>query len=230
VPPSTPEVAEGYTPFALAGFELFFRPWLFSRVRIAPFALPDLPSGIPAVLVANHTSWWDPFVLREMHRQMRRGPLYTVMLESELGQRPFFRRIGVVGIEPSSVASVRSTVRTLRHRLRSHPEACLTYFPQGRIWPATRRPLGFLRGIELFVSHLAPVAVVPIGIRLEALNSTRPTIFTLPGAPSVYEDGKGLAAHLEAATEGLLDTIADHLERHGEAALENWPPSADRAP
>lgn len=220
-------MAEGYTPLALPGFELFFRPWLFSRIRIRFGPLPSLPAGIPAILVANHTSWWDPFVLREMHRLTRPGdPLYTVMLESELDRRPFFRRIGVVGIEPSSVASVRSTLRILRQRLDRHPEACLTFFPQGRIWPATRRPLGFLRGIELFVRTLGPVAIVPIGLRVEPLNATRSTVFVLPGIPTIHDQGSGLAKSLQGDVESLLDRTAGHVDQHGEAAADSWPPPA----
>lgn len=219
-------MAEGFSPLALAGFELFFLPLMRSRVqtRIAP--IPDLPPDRPVFFVANHSSWWDPFILREMHRRMRpEQPLYTLMLQSELEKHPFFRRIGIVGIDPASAGSVRRAIRTFQRRLERHPGACVTFFPQGRIWPATRRPLGFRRGIEPFVQALAPVTLLPVGIRVEPLNDLRPTAFTLPGSPIPATSGEGLAPRLEDEVVRLLDRIGSHVDEYGEDSARHWPPS-----
>ena len=90
----------------MRAFELFFRPWRDARVRTLVAGLPaDLPRGVPLLLAANHVSWWDPFTLREMQRALRPGaPFFTVMLEAELARRPFFRRMGVVGLDPALAA------------------------------------------------------------------------------------------------------------------------------
>lgn len=196
------------------------------RTRIAP--IPDLPADRPVLFVANHSSWWDPFILREMHRRIRPDqPLYTLMLQSELEKHPFFSRIGIVGIEPTSAGSIRRAIRTFQGRIRRHPGACITFFPQGRIWPATRRPLGFRRGIEPFVQALESVTLLPVGIRVEPLNELRPTAFTLPGQPIQATSGEGVAHRLERAVEHLLDRIGAHVDAHGEDSVSHWPPSVD---
>lgn len=219
-------MAEGFSPAALRGFELFFRPWLRRRIRLRVAGLPPaLPRDIPLLLVANHTSWWDPFLLRELHRSLRPGsPLYTLMLEAELERRPFFRRIGVIGIDPASPASVRGALRTLERRLRSRPDATVTYFPQGRIWPTTRRPLGFRRGIEVLARRLPGALVLPVAIHVEPLAGVAPVAF-LHAMPAWRTDEAFQIALVESAVARGLDRITTHLARFGENAADAWPPA-----
>ena len=215
-------MAEGFSRPALLAFELFFRPWMLRRVQIDFPDFPDLDPDLPVIFAANHTSWWDPFVLREAHRRVRPdAPIYTLMLESELRSRPFFRRIGIVGIDPSSPASVRRAIRVLKRRIASNPASVTSYFPQGRIWPATKRPLDFRRGISLFAAAMKPVQVVPTAIRVEALNRPAATIFLRMSEPLlVTRQDDNLSTELEGRVEALLDKLGVELDRRGEAAAD----------
>jgi hypothetical protein len=174
----------GGSPIALRAFDRIFLPWMHRRLRIRIAGLPGrLPPGRPVVLVANHTSWWDGFLLREVHRLLRpRAPLHTVMLASELRRRRILRALGGVGIEPGDAGTLLTALRTLRERVDRSPETVVIFFPQGRIWPTHRRPLGFQRGVELFVRRLAPATVLPVAIHLEPLHRVAPTAFVLAGA------------------------------------------------
>ena len=219
---------------ALAGFELFFLPWMRRRVRAVRIAgLPrTLPPGRPLLLVANHVSWWDGFALREVHRRLRpEAPLYTVMLERELRRVAFFRRLGAVGIDPDSPSSVAHVLRDLRAWRRARPDSVIAFFPQGRIWPSHRRPLGFRAGVELFARHLAPIAVLPVGLHMEPLNSPAPTLFASVGAP--VEAGPGGRIHaeeLQGRVEAELDRILAFVAAHGEHAAQRWPEAHARLP
>ena len=76
------------TRFSRTGFAIFdlvFRPWLRGHIhRIEVRGSVSLPADRPVVIAANHTSWWDGFLLRDLQRRLRpEAPLYTVMLESE---------------------------------------------------------------------------------------------------------------------------------------------------
>lgn len=215
----------GFSPRALAAFELLFLPWMRRRVRAVRLAgLPaDLPPRSPLLLVANHVSWWDGFVLREVHRRLRPdAPLHTVMLAAELERRPFFRRLGAVGIDPASPASVARALRELEARLRERPEGVVAYFPQGRIWPSYRRPLGFRRGVELFARRLGPLTALPVGIHLEPLTEASPTLFASVGAAVPADRGVD-ARDLERRVEGELDRVLAFLATRGEAAAREWP-------
>ncbi len=94
------------------------------------------------------------------------------------------------------------------------------------MWPTTRRPLGFRRGIELFASRLAPVRVLPVAIHVEPLNAPAPTIFVLGGTP-IQVGGAGARSldhrMLETEVEALLHLLHHFLERHGERALSLFP-------
>jgi 1-acyl-sn-glycerol-3-phosphate acyltransferase len=216
-----------FSPAAVAAFELVFRPWMHRRLAGVHVAgVPrDFPTDRPLLLVANHSSWWDPFLVREVQRELRPGaPLYTLMLRSELVRRPLLRRLGVVGIDGDTPSSVLAALRFLGRRLRDRPDGAVLLFPQGRIWPSGCRPLGFRPGVELFARRL-DAAVLPVGLHLEPLNRIAPTAFVsigevLPSTASV--------ARIEAEVEEELDRILSFLSLHGEAAPGAWPAPHDR--
>ncbi|HSJ25944.1 MAG TPA: 1-acyl-sn-glycerol-3-phosphate acyltransferase [Longimicrobiales bacterium] len=209
---------------AASGFDLVFAQWRRRRLRTAPvLGLPaSLPRDRPLVLVANHTSWWDGFLLRDLYRVLRPGaPLHVVMLAEELQRHPFLGVLGGVPMKPDSPASVLGTLRRLHAEVERRPEAGILYFPQGRIWPAWRRPLGFHRGIELLLRQLGPALVLPAAIHVEALNRSAPTAF-ISLAPVRESPGDDVSARaLEAAVEDRLDHLAGLLAEHGEALPGN---------
>jgi 1-acyl-sn-glycerol-3-phosphate acyltransferase len=220
-----------FNPLAVAAFEAFFRPWRDRRVRTLMAGLPaDLPPDVPLLLAGNHTSWWDPFTLREMQRALRpSSPVFVVMLERELARRPYFRRMGVHGIEPGSGASLRACVRQLRERLAERPDGTVVFFPQGRIWPSFKRPLGFHPGVGLLARELAPLVVIPVALHVEPLSSTRATVFASAAEP-IHVRGALSPAELEAAVTAELDALLAFLALHGEDAPAHWPGPRGRLP
>ncbi|HEX2081167.1 MAG TPA: lysophospholipid acyltransferase family protein [Longimicrobium sp.] len=220
-----------WSPPAVRAFEMFFRRWRDARVRTRLAGLPaGLPGDVPLLLAANHVSWWDPFTLREVQRALRpAAPFFTVMLESELARRPFFRRLGVVGLDPASPASLRGCIRQLRRLLDERPDGAVCFFPQGRIWPSFRRPLGFRPGISLLAKELGPMILLPVGLHVEPLNATRPTVFVSAGG-AMPVDGRLDPADVEAAVQREVDAVLVFVSRHGEDALRHWPEPRGRLP
>jgi 1-acyl-sn-glycerol-3-phosphate acyltransferase len=210
-----------FSPTVVRAFELVFRPWMHRRIRVLITGLPrDLDAGRPLVIAANHVSWWDGFLLREVQRRVRpNAPHYTLMTRRELDRFPFFRRLGVVGIDPGSAGSVLRALRVLEARVAERPDSVVGFFPQGRIWPSYRRPLGFRRGVERFARRLS-AQVLPIGIHAEPLNAPAPSLFLNAGEivePTVP------VARLETEVERLLDDLFEFLALHGESAAAVWP-------
>lgn len=222
-------MSRGFSTIASAGFRTTFRPWMSRRISVSITGLTfDIPANRPIICVANHTSWWDGFLLMEIRHKLRPdAPFHSVMLESQLRKSPFLRQIGAIGIEPSSPPSVRRVRTELQERLKDRPDSFVFYFPQGRIWPSRRRPLGFKRGIERFIEWLGDVVVLPVGIHIEPLNRASPRAFLSVGEPI----GSGLAptaGDLERAVENELDRILEFLDQHGENAANEWPHTNSR--
>jgi 1-acyl-sn-glycerol-3-phosphate acyltransferase len=219
VPPSR------YSDAAFRAFDAFFQPWRARRLRTAPpVGLPrDLPADRPLVMVANHTSWWDGFLLRDVHRALRPGaPMYTLMAARELERRPFFRLLGAVPVREGSAAGTLHMLRCLRRWTTERPDASVIVFPQGRIGPSGRRPPGFRRGVELIIRAVAPCRVLPVALHVEALNHAAPTAFIV--AAPVIDVDTGLDARasvpaLEGAVTARLDALTALLNEHGEDAV-----------
>ena len=199
-----------YSDLTMRAFELFFLPWRARRLITRIVDMPGaVPGDAPVLLVANHTSWWDGFLLRDVQRTLRpRSPLYSVMTAHELERNPFLRRIGAVPLEQTSSGSVLTMLRALRGVARDRRGVTISYFPQGRIAPAWQRPLGFHRGVELVVRAVQPCWIIPVGLHIEPLNRTKPTAFISAGAP-MRADGAGVTVDdLEGLVTQRLDRIA----------------------
>ena len=209
-------------------FDLGFA--LFRSRRLLPTrfggAWPEPVQDRPIVLVANHISWWDGFLLREVQRTLRpAAPFHTVVVAEQLGRHPMLRRLGGVPVTPSAPSSVLGMLRTLGRLRGRDANTVFAYFPQGRIWPSSRRPLDVRRGIEAVGRLLAPVDVLPVSIHIEPLVHARPTPFLWLGEPiSVSDSGDTVTSdEVEARLAHGLDRIRDALDRWGEDVVEHWP-------
>jgi len=156
-----------YSATAWRVFDAVFAPWMrlhIDRVRISGLEnAGEAPSDRPLLICPNHVSWWDGFLIRAVHRRLRpTAPLYSIMLEHELKGRPFLRWLGGLGITPGSVGSLRDLLRTVKRLSANRPDAVFVLFPQGRIYPSHRRPLGFLPGVTAVAEALdAPAWALP---------------------------------------------------------------------
>jgi 1-acyl-sn-glycerol-3-phosphate acyltransferase len=215
-----------FSAAAFRGFELLFRPWQARHLRRSPIiGLPDthsdaLPADTPLVLVANHTSWWDGFLLRDVQLALRpRAPMYTVMTQRELTRFPFLRLLGGTGLDTESRTGVRSMLRNLADAVQKQPDAVVVYFPQGRIRPSWVRPLEFRNGIELLLRSIGPCTVLPVALHIEPLNAVAATSFIAAAPPIPSADGAVTAAQLESVITARLDSLHRHLGRFGEDAV-----------
>jgi len=220
-----------FSPVALRAFDLFFEPWRRRRIAAVRVAgLPrSLPAGVPLLFASQHLGWWDPFTLREVHRLLRprSAPVWSLMTQGELRRFPYLALIGAFGMDPARPASVLHAMRWLAARVRERPDSSVIFFPQGRIWPSHRRPLGFRRGIEVFARAIGPCAILPVALHHEPLSAPAPTVF-LSAAEPVLVDGDADHRALEAAVEAESDRILDFLSRHGEDAPARWPGPFER--
>ena len=217
-----------HSPLAWRLFDAGFGWWRRGRlggVHVAGLPHADaLPPG-PLLVVANHVSWWDGFLVREVHRALRpEGAFHTVMLQRQLERHGFLRWLGAIPIAPGLAGGHRTLLDALRRIGRESPGPLVLFFPQGELRPAHARPLGFQPGVRAVWRALGEAAVLPVAIHLapgktpghEVWISAGPVI--PPGDPA-----GGDARVLERAVEDQLDRIFSFLALHGERAAAHWP-------
>ncbi len=206
------------------------------RVRVHITGLRPLSDeSRPLLLVANHESFWDGFLLREVQRRLRpAAPFRTVMLASELRRHRWLGLLGAMGIAPGSLASTRALLRRLAALSDARPSSVIAFFPQGRIRPDDPRPLGFRKGIRAVASALAPATLVPVGLRVLPGKTARVEAFLSLGIPVGVTSGEPVSvATAEACVAAELDAIRRFVSEHGEDAADRWPSvhsSLPRAP
>jgi 1-acyl-sn-glycerol-3-phosphate acyltransferase len=205
-----------FNTLAARCFEAVFLPFRNFRlggIRFLNQPAPEaIPPGRPVLLAGNHISNWDGFLLREVQRRLRPDwPIYSVMLEKELAERPMFRSLGGIGIDPASPASIARAVRAVQALRAANPDFFLSYFPQGDVYPSFKRPLGFLGGVDLFVRALAPLTVIPVGLHMEPLKKLAPTYFVSLGRPMRIERPSQVHRVLESLVERELDALYARL-------------------
>jgi 1-acyl-sn-glycerol-3-phosphate acyltransferase len=177
----------------------------------------DFDPHLPLIFVANHCSWWDGFFLAKLQRSFApKASLYSLMLEEELKRRPFFRRLGAVGIRPQDPFSVLSSFYRLREasrssRMREEP-ICISIFPQGSIRPQAERPLNFKPGVERLTRFMGSAQLLPIALCIEPLRAVKPTALVLAGDVVRVNRGDWVSSKVLAeSVQTLLDIDAVKL-------------------
>lgn len=214
-------------------FETVFRPWMNARVRLALTGLGKVPNDdSPLLVCANHESWWDGFLMRALQREVRPGGrFHAVMLSSQLARFPALRLLGGLGVEPGSTASLRNVLRLARAVGAERPAGVLAYFPQGRIQPGSLEPLGFHAGVIRVIEAMAPVNVLPVGIRVLPGKDHRMDAFLSVGESIAVPGPDALRLPLlEAAVTEELRAIRAFVQKHGEDAYLRYPRPQGRLP
>lgn len=221
-----------FSPFWAKGFEFVLHRLRRLHlegiaVRFAPqWNAPGERAGLdlawPLLFIANHAGNWDGFMLRALQKRLRPAEsIFSIMLESELKQRPIFRRIGGIGLEPGKTASTRKVLRELKELRNLYPRMAVSLFPQGRLVPAWH-PLHFEPGAIAITKALLPAVVVPVALRYECLQGLKPTALMAVQAPLLCENEPAtLDALLASVAEGLAD-LGRLVAEKGDALAATW--------
>jgi len=163
----------------------------------------------PVIVVLNHVSFWDGFLLPCLERALC-ADAYCLMDRANLERFSFLRFAGAI---PLGCGDIRRAQADLEHaaRLLDRPGRLLFMFPQGKQVPA-QLPLRFHGGV-LRMAELSGAAVVPVGLRYEFLEDPKPEIrISVGGAVSLLGTRVQRKRALESAVRVELDSIdASHL-------------------
>ncbi|GAB4342019.1 MAG: hypothetical protein Kow0037_29050 [Calditrichia bacterium] len=160
--------------------DIIFRRYIFGLMKrsfsriVLSGPKPRLPSDVPVVLLPNHSSWWDGFLVYLLNKRVFHRPDFLMMLEEQLQHYSFFRRLGAYSIDPGKPKSVAESLHYTRNLL-SERNALVTIFPQGELRPWHQRPLGYRRLPEWLAKKSdRPLIFLPLAMRLEFREQRKP--------------------------------------------------------
>lgn len=180
----------------------------FEGLRVAGLRdLRERVRGLPLVLYANHSSWWDGLVAFQIGRACALDQ-YVLMEEKQLERRPLFRRLGAF-----SVARGREARRSVEYAgaLLGGTERALWIFPQGVTAPNDTRPLKLQTGAAHIVARAGGAMVAPVALRYEFLGAFRPDAFARIG--TLERVGTDENFDVKETTRRLSETLTRTLER-----------------
>lgn len=182
-------------------------------VRIAHWGRPEIPRGAPAVIFANHPSWWDGVAFMLLYRRLLKDrPLFTPMAEWALNKYAFMRRLGVFGIETGTSRGTVAFLRTAQHVLQD-PSHILWINAPGRFADPRERPIPIAPGMTR-LPEMAPGAhFVPLALDYPFWGERKAEMLVAFGPPIPAADLLALerddrAAHFSAALAATADRLA----------------------
>ncbi len=196
-----------------APFNFFVRRWLGRMLKrrfhgVYVFGVENLRLIDPERAVvgcANHSNWWDGFVLYVLSWRLLPHDIYLAMEEENLRRYRFFTWLGVFGLDLTSQASALAGVRYAMRMLR--PGRLIWMFVQGRL-QAAGTPVVVKPG-ALLLARRTQSQLLPVVLRFEWLSESRPSILIGIGAPL---DPASSADKLAAAINRLYAQLGEKLD------------------
>jgi 1-acyl-sn-glycerol-3-phosphate acyltransferase len=159
----------------------------------------------PLLVVANHTSWWDPLVALFL-ADLLELEAYAMMDARNLTRLPFFGLVGAFGVD---LADARDGARAIRHaaRLLDRPRRAVWIFPEGEERSAFA-PLELRPGAAWVARRASSARVVPLGVRYVFGGAEAPDLWISIGAPLARVDDSPIAVAVAEQRDAISAELA----------------------
>lgn len=181
-----------------------------------------LPEGAPVVVFANHPSWWDGIAFMLLStRALPSRRMFVPMDAEALGRYRFMARIGVFGVDQSSLRGALSFLRSAE-RVLADPGHALWINAPGQFQDSRARPVVIAAGV-VRLAEIAPGAVfVPLALEYPFWSERKAEMLAGFGAPLRGADLAALprperARRMREALTATMDRLAtDAISREPE--------------
>lgn len=157
------------------------------------YAQLEKAESYPCILYSNHQTWWDGLLEWPVITHFRLNHL-LMMEEKNLRRFPFFRRVGVFGVDLDSrsgrSAGLLYAIRGLRD---GADRRTLILYPQGELLPSHEGWRPFQPGLEKILRAVPGSRAIPVAKHLRMGRYPKPEVILHFGAPvSSGSTGKDL--------------------------------------
>ena len=179
--------------------------------------LKTLDPKLPIIGTANHTNWWDGFIVYFLSRHLPHHHAHLMMEYKQMQHYPIFRHIGAFSIDLESKMSAAKSLRYAIKQLQLH-NTFLWIFPQGEM-TSPHHPLKFQPGLDFIIQKTPRFQWLPIAFRYEFLREDRPQAFILIDKPQTLSPPVNIS--LEDHSQKLCDQLLADLASQSLDCYEN---------
>lgn len=216
------------SPVLLRQFERYLLWYVgrnFHALRLAKDGVPALPPDRPAIVVANHPSWWDPLTFILAARFCFPGrACYAPMDASALESYRIFKRFGAFGVDLDQRQGARRFLH-IGGKILEQPGAMLWVNATGRFQDVRTRPLDLQPGVAHLAKRCPDAVLLPLALEYTFWNERYPEALLGFGAPieaGTFEDDPPakLLGHLEERLGDAMDRLAALAESRDPSRFE----------
>ncbi len=217
------------SPFLERWFLLYTRRYLaqnFHAVRLLG-SLPAFPpdDGLPLLVCLNHSSWWDVMLGIYAANDLFPWDTYAVMDERQLKRYRFFARVGIIGVDRTSLAGARAFLEYAGALLKNHRRA-LWITAQGEMVSNRTRPMQFQSGVGHIAASVGEFYFTTVALHYEFWNERLPEAFLSASPIERVSAGDGAFDRKKFVTlqerrmEAQLDALIAQVDLRDETAFQ----------
>ncbi|HJZ56027.1 MAG TPA: lysophospholipid acyltransferase family protein [Gemmataceae bacterium] len=192
----------------------------FHALRVSKTSAPFPPPTEPVLIVMNHPAWWDPLVGLVLSREFADRDQFAAIDAVAVKQYGFFKRLGFVGVDTTSLRGAAEFLRVGR-TLLSQAGRVFWVTAQGRFSDVRERPLGLRSGVGHLAAGLERGAVVPLAVEYPFWNERAPEALARFGEPLRIADHPGLTG--KEWTQRIEDALTRTLDGLNAEAISRDP-------
>ncbi len=164
----------------------------------------------PAIVIVNHSSWWDPLIGLHVTASLAPGRLVLAAMEWKMLQKfGFFRRMGVFGIEPDHPESLPAMVEYVTSEFVRDPRNVFWITPQG-MFEDVRTPIRLRPGAATLAARLSErypdLPVVAVAVEMPFWTDRKPELCIR--TMRVTTERTNTTGWLRAMTETMTENAA----------------------
>jgi 1-acyl-sn-glycerol-3-phosphate acyltransferase len=183
----------------------------FHALRLSKTSHPPPDTDEPVLVVLNHTAWWDPMICLVLSRFFGDRDQFAAIDAAAVRQYPFFRKLGFVGVDTTSLRGAAEFLRS-GQAILSAPRRVYWVTAQGRFADVRERPLGLRSGVGHLAARLGRGAVLPLALEYSFWTERTPEALVRFGEPLRICDhpglrGKDWTARIETSLTRALDGL-----------------------
>jgi 1-acyl-sn-glycerol-3-phosphate acyltransferase len=157
----------------------FFHHYILNLVkrnfRQVNFNFIEVSKNKSVLLLANHFSWWDGFLLYYINHKVLKKQFHVMVIEKTVQKVSFFKYMGAFSVNKKT----REILTSLDYaaKLLNDPENLVLIFPQGKLFSNFIDKVSFEKGLlKILQSAAGKFQIVHAATFIEGLQYKKPSV------------------------------------------------------